>query len=145
MCSSDLDPALRFAIVLRHERPDGGFTCFLEPIAKTAPRVKTTKHIELALPPIVHGLVERDPVTLGQLADVLARREVDLIGPLREALQADIDEAGSTASADDKGTIILLHIPIRRNVEAEPDGVAHRTFLVPTDDLELGIACGASQ
>lgn len=45
------DPALRFAIVLRHERPDGGFTCFLEPIAKTAPRVKTTKHIELALPP----------------------------------------------------------------------------------------------
>lgn len=137
------DPALRFAIVLRHERPDGGFTCFMEPIAKTAPRVKTTKHIELALPPIVHGLVERDPVTLGQLADVLARREVDLIGPLREALQADIDEAGTTASADDKGTIILLHIPIRRSVDAEPDGVAHRAFLVPIGGLELGIACGA--
>ncbi|EPK8809781.1 Mov34/MPN/PAD-1 family protein [Pseudomonas aeruginosa] len=91
----------------------------------------------------MHGLVERDPVTLGQLADVLARREVDLIGPLREALQADIDEAGTTASADDKGTIILLHIPIRRSVDAEPDGVAHRAFLVPIGGLELGIACGA--
>ena len=42
-----------------------------------------------------------------------------------------------------RGTIILLHIPIRRSVEAEPDGVAHRAFLVPIGGLELGIACGA--
>ena len=137
------NPALRFVVALRQERPDDGFTCFLEPIAKGTPQVKTAAHIELTLPPIVHGFVERDPVTLGQLADLLARRNVDLIGPLRATLQADVGEVGAAASADDKATVILLHIPIRRNTDAELDGVTHRAFLVPVAAFELGVATGA--
>jgi len=137
------DPARRFVIALRQERPDQGFTCFLEPISKDTSKAKTNAHIELTLRPIVHGFVERDPATLGQLADLLSRREVDLIAPLRAGLQEGVGETGSPASAHDKGTVILLHIPIRRNADAEPDGVMHRAFLVPIGALELGVATGA--
>jgi integrative and conjugative element protein (TIGR02256 family) len=97
----------------------------------------------LTLPAIVHGFIERDPATLGQLADVLLRREVDLIAPLRAALQERVGESGEAATTDDKGTIILLHIPLCRAVDAEPDGISRRAFLVPIGALELGVATGA--
>lgn len=135
--------ALRFGVSLRQERPDQGITCFLEPVSQGTPQAKTATHIELTLPPIVHGFVERDPGTLGQLADLLAGRDVDLIAPLRAALQAGVGESGAAASSYDKMTVILLHIPIRRSATAEPDGVTHRAFLVPIGALELGVASGA--
>lgn len=137
------NPALRFVVVQRQERPDLGFTCFLEAVPKDTPKARTTAHVDLTLPPVVHGFIERDPVTLGQLADLLARREVDLIAPLRAALQERVGEAGVAATADDKGTVILLHIPMRRTADSEPDGISHRAFLAPIGALELGVATGA--
>lgn len=137
------NPALRFVVVQRQERPDQGFTCFLEAVPKDTPKLKTTSHIELTLSPIVHGFVEYDPVTLGQLADFLTHREVDLTAPLRAALQERVDEAGAVATADDNGTVILLHIPIRRASNAKPDSISHRAFLVPIGALELGVSTGA--
>jgi integrative and conjugative element protein (TIGR02256 family) len=137
------DPALRFVVVLRQERHDQGFTCFLESIPKNESKANTTAHIELMLPPIVHGFVERDPATLGELANLLSTREVDLIGPLRAALQECVGEAGVAGTADDKGAVILLHIPLRRHAAAEPDGISHRAFLVPLGAMELGVAAGA--
>jgi hypothetical protein len=136
-------PNLRFVVVLRQERPDGGFTCFLEPLSEATKKASATTHIELTLPPIVHGLVERDPATLGQLADLLQRRGVDLVNRLRTALQADVGEHGVAASANDKGTIILLHAPIKRSADVEPDLISHRAFLVQSSALELGAATGA--
>lgn len=137
------NPALRFEVVQRQERPDQGFTCFLEATPKDTPKAKTIAHIELTLPAVVHGFIEGDPVTLGQLADLLERREVDLISPLRAALQERVGEAGTAATADDKGTVILLHIPIRRAHDTKPDGIAHRAFLVSIGALELGVTTGA--
>jgi len=137
------NPALRFVVVQRDQRPDEGFTCFLEAIPTGAKKAKTTAHIELTLPAIVHGFVERDPLTLGQLADLLTRRGVDLLADLRTALQERVGETGAAASADDTSTVILLHIPIRRTADAEPDGISHRAFLAPIGALELGVAAGA--
>lgn len=137
------NPDQYFAVVRQQERPDGGFTCFLVPVAPDIPQAKTAKHIELVLPPIVHGFIERDPATLGQLADQMTRRNVDLISPLRTALQAGIGQTGAVASRNDTGTVILLHIPISRGVDAEPDGIIRRAFFVPLSALDLGIACGA--
>jgi len=137
------NPALRFVVVRGPERLDQGFTCFLEAIPKEGSKAKTAAHIELTLPPIVHGFVERDPATLGQLADLLSRREIDLISALRSVLQERVGEAGVAASADDKFAVILLHIPLRRTADAEADGVTHRAFLVPMGALELGVAMGA--
>jgi len=137
------NPGLRFVVVLRQERPNQGFTFFLEPRQCDASMIKETGHIELTLPPIVHGFVERDPATLGQLADLLSRRSVDLIAYLRTALQERVSESGALASENDKGTVILLHIPLQRNTDVEPDTVAHRAFLVPVGAMELGVSTGA--
>ncbi len=132
-----------FVVVRQQERPDGGFTCFLVPVATNIPQAKTAKHIELLLPSVVHGFIERDPATLGQLADLLTRRGVDLIGPLRTALQAGIGQTGAIASKNDQGTVVLLHIPISRAADVDPDRIARRAFFIPINSLELGVACGA--
>lgn len=135
-------PEVRFAIVQGIERPDHGFTCFLE-VSQNEKNTKTIAHVELNLPAIVHGFVERDPATLGELADLLARRGVSLIDPLRAALQERVGDQGVTVIGDDKGTIILLQIPIRRTVDAEPDRISHRAFLAPISALALGVVTGA--
>jgi len=132
-----------FVVVRQPERPDGGFTCFLVPVESNIPQTKTAKHIELLLPSVVHGFIERDPATLGQLADLLTRRGVDLISPLRTALQAGIGQAGVIASKNDQGTVILLHLPISRAADVAPDRIARRAFFIPINSLELGVACGA--
>lgn len=137
------DPTQRFRVTLQQVRPDLGFTCFLEPISNGMPNAKTVTHIELMLPSIVHGFVERDPVTLGELSDLLAQRGVDFIASLREQLRGSVGENGATTSENDTATIILLHVPIRRNSDVEPDGITHRAFVVPVAALELGVATGA--
>ena len=79
----------------------------------------------------------------GNWRDLLERHDVDLITPLRAALQARVGKAGAVASDDDRGTVILLQIPIRRDADAEPVGVTRRAFLVQAHALELGVAVGA--
>jgi integrative and conjugative element protein (TIGR02256 family) len=134
----------RFVIARGPERRDGGFTCFLEAIPKDAASgAGTAAPIEVVLPPIVHGFVERDPATLGQLADTLSRREIDLLPALRTVLQARVGDKGAVASGDDKYTVILLHIPISRAEGAEPVSATHRAFVVLAGGLELGVAVGA--
>lgn len=134
----------RFVIARGPERPDEGFTCFLEAIPKDAAvKTGTTAPIELTLPPIVHGFVERDPATLGQLADILSRRGIELLPTLRATLQARVGNKGVAASADDKFTIVLLHIPLCRAEDEHPVGMTHRAFVMLAGGLELGVATGA--
>lgn len=133
-----------FVIARGPERPDGGFTCFLKAIPKNAALASgATAPIELVLPPIVHGFVERDPTTLGQLADLLSRRGIELLPILRASLQARVGDKGAAASADGTSTVILLHIPLCRTEGEEPVGMTHRAFVLLTDGLELGVATGA--
>lgn len=138
------DPSLRFMIARGAERADGGFTWFMEPIPRNAAqKVGTAAPIELQLAPVVHGFVERDPQTLGQLADILAKRGTNLVPALHDALQLRAGDAGTPASADDKFTVILLHIPVLRTGGTDPVAVSHRAFVVLTGALELGVAIGA--
>ena len=138
------DPSLRFVIARGAERADSGFTCFMEAILKDAAhKTGTAAPIELQLAPVVHGFVERDPQTLGQLADILARRGTELVPALHAALQLRAGDAGTPISADDKFTVILLHIPVSRTEGADPVAVSHRAFVVLTGALELGVAIGA--
>lgn len=136
------DPSVRFVIVRGEERPDGGFTCSLEAVGKLRPHAKTVEHIELTLSPMVHGFVERDPSTLGELADALAGRGLDLVDALTKELHAKVG-AGTAASAGDNATLILLHIPIRRDAAAEPSSMTRRAFFVLSGHLKLGVALGA--
>lgn len=136
------NPDQQFSVIRQQARPDEGFTCFLVPASAAHQQTKTVKHIELILPPIVHGFVESDPVTLGQLSDLLKRRHVDLIGQLRNALQADVGQEGAVASSNNLSTVILLHIPIIRSAGADLDKVIYRAFFLPVNSLKLGVTFG---
>lgn len=135
---------VRFILARGPDRPNGGFTSFLEAVPRDAPvQADAAAPIELTLLPIVHGFIERDPANLGQLADILARRGVELLPILSTALQVRVGAKGAVASAEDKWTVILLHIPVRRTDGEEAVGVTHRAFLTPMGGLELGVATGA--
>lgn len=130
-------------VVLRSEsRPDGGVTCFLRPAAE-ADRASTVTPIELTTDPVTQGHVERDPGTLGELAEILASRGTDFLASLKVAVQACVGEEGVAEGTDDPFTLILLHIPVRRTPEAAPETSSIRAFMLQTGLLRLGEAVGA--
>lgn len=134
----------RFVVRRGQERPDKGETYFLIPMSSNGgSKEATVAPIELTLPPILHGHIERDPATLGELADVLTARGIDILSALREAVEGRVDERGVAVSADDTFSVIVLHIPIVRAELAEPERVARRAFLVPAGPLQLGVSTGA--
>lgn len=124
-------------------RPDQGLTCFVEAIPQGVQSKTTTlAHISLTLPPIVHGFVERDPQTLGQLADLMAGRGVDIVPMLQTELRHRVGEKGIAESADDTFAVILLHIPVSRTAGTPPERTSHRAFVVPVGAMKLGVAMG---
>lgn len=137
------DPDSRFVIARGQDRRDKGFTCFLNVLPQGHPVNGSVTHIELTLPPVVHGFVERDPITLGQLAEMLLSRNTDLLSVLKTELQGQVDELGLPVPPENQCTIILLHIPLCRTAGAEPETIARRALLVPLGALSLGVATGA--
>jgi integrative and conjugative element protein (TIGR02256 family) len=134
----------QFVVSVGVARPDHGMTFSLHGLPnKASPQKGQATPIELNLPPVVHGFVERDPATLGELADLLDGRGIDLIATIRRNLQERVDEKGATVTPDEQITILLLHIPICRFEGGEPDGVSHRAFLLLKNSLLLGEVVGA--
>ena len=138
------DANCRLAVARGPSRPDSGFTCFLKAIPSGG-RVPegAAAHIELSLPPIVQGFVERDPTTLGELVELLADRGVDLLTPLKTALGDGVGTDGVPVGAPETFVVVILHIPITRAVGANPDRTAHRAFLMLSGIRKLGVATGA--
>ena len=131
-------------IVAKRERPDGGITHFLIPKQSIgAERPSTAILIDVTLPPILGAAVEVDPVTLGQLADLLSARNVDLLPLLTPKLRELVNEYGAPVRSDNPLTIILLHIPIWRDPNGEPEKTSHRAFALTSNPLEVGRATGA--
>ena len=122
-------------------RPGTGETFFLEgSVERKADR--TASVINLTLPAVVQGRVESDVGTLGQLADALASRGIDLLDELTRIVQNRVGE-GIEVSKDDPNTVLLIHIPVTR-AEGEPHSrVAHRAYFVTAGVLKLGAAMGA--
>jgi integrative and conjugative element protein (TIGR02256 family) len=132
----------KLVITSSSERPDGGFTFFLQAIVNANMNNGSTTYIELNLHPIIHGTVEHDPSTLGELADILSNRQVDLIAELKLALCELVSPNGDSQSKNDKTTIILLRIPICRALDSEPEGTIYSAFLIPIGALEFGVSVG---
>lgn len=131
----------RFTIAKGAERPDGGITMFVEAPVASASKASTVAYIELTLPPIVQGFVERDPPTLGVLADILTGRGVDLLSALQTTLQQRVGSGGVVS--DDPFTIVLLHIPVCRSEGSPPERISCRAFIMPNGAMKLGVATGA--
>lgn len=134
----------RLIIVRGPERPDGGMTCFLESIQKDGqPPNGTVQFIECTLPPIVHGHIESNPSTLGELATLLQRRGIDFLHVLQEKVRLNVGEKGEPESADDMLSIIVLHVPVTRAEDSKFERVTHRAFMVKLGAFKLGLMTGA--
>jgi integrative and conjugative element protein (TIGR02256 family) len=136
-------PAQRFCVRLGPKRPNDGVTFFVVPAPDDVkPEKGTVAPINLTLPPILHGRVERDPTTLGELADALSARGVDVLTMLQEVVLTRVGAQGADAAADDPFTVVLLHVPIIRVAGADPERIAHRAFLLNIGPLRLGESMG---
>lgn len=125
-----------------NERTDGGLTHYLLPTIPDR-KVTTALLIEVNLPSILHGSVEVDPVTLGQLADLLTVRQVDLLPLLQNEFRSLVDANGKPVRRGKPFTIILLHIPICREEGSAPESTGQRAFLLSDDPFDLGVLTGA--
>jgi hypothetical protein len=99
--------------------------------------------IELTVNSVLHGHIERSPRTLGGLADVLLSRGADLVAGLKSKIEARLTDQGITKSADEKFTIILLYVPIVRELGTDPERYLTIGFYIPVGTLTLGEQIGA--
>lgn len=134
----------RLVVTQGDERPDGGKTFFLrEALGGSPNQPGSAALINCLMPPVVNGLVERDPQTLGELVDVLTGRGVDVLQHLRQVVEADIGEAGVPVSNEENLVVLFLTIPIVRAEGGETERFTHRAFLLLGGRGKLGVAIGA--
>lgn len=137
-------PGVKLAVARSKPRPDGGGTFFLRPAGEVSNQpAGSASLIELTLPPVVQGFVERDPATLGGLADMLSQRGVQMVPPLITALSEGVGSAGVPAGSAESFVVIVVHIPIVRGTGGEVQKVSRRAFLVLGGVRELGVKTGA--
>lgn len=135
---------MKMAVVRSKTRPDGGETFFLRPVGGGGNQpAGSASLVELTLPNVVQGFVERDPGTLGGLADMLSQRGVQLLPPLIAALSYGVGSAGVPAGAAESFVVIVAHIPLVREAGGAVQQVSRRAFLVVGDVRELGVKTGA--
>lgn len=133
----------RFRIWRGPERPDGTATFFIGEAAKDGAAGRGIVPVEVTSPPVLHGQVEQDPATLGQLMDLLQVRGIDVLTTLKATIQEGVGTAGTPAKSDESFSVILLHVPMQRSSEAGPERIALRAFLLQSGALRLGEALGA--
>lgn len=135
---------VKMAVARSKPRPDGGGTFFLRPVGDGGSKTTgSASLIEVTLPPVVQGFVERDPDTLGGLADMLSQRGVQLLPPLIAALSDGVGSAGVSAGTPETFVVIVVHIPLVRETGRAVQQVSRRAFLVLGDVRELGVKTGA--
>jgi integrative and conjugative element protein (TIGR02256 family) len=136
------NPVPAFEIFAGPNRESGGRTFFLEERPPASENSPSLSLVQLQLPAVVHGRIEPDPPTLGQLADMLKTRGVDLFQALQDAIHARVGADGTPASQDATGTVILLHMGISREAGLPPEKFARRAYHVPHGLLKLGVLTG---
>lgn len=96
--------------------------------------------IELKLPPIEHGVIERESRTLKGLAATLSRRDVDLIQMIVDRFRALVASDGGRLE-EGASTILLLNIPITRDGKEEK--VQRRAYWIGKHWLQIAHDVGA--
>lgn len=134
------DNKTKFWVVRGPERPGKGDTFFLEGSAERKAE-RTASLVSLTLPAVVHGRVESDFGTIGQLADGLSARGVHLLNELTREIEARVG-AGIAVGQDEPATVLLMRVPIVRAEGEPPSKIAHRAYFLNTGMLKLGAAMG---
>lgn len=135
------DKDVQFWVARGPGRPGSGETFLLEGSAERKAD-RTASIINLTLPAVVQGRVESDFGTLGQLADALTGRGIDIHDALTREVQNRVGD-GIDVNKDDPKTILLMHIPVTRADGVPPSRTAHRAYIVNSGALKLGVGMGA--
>ncbi|MBI4996669.1 MAG: Mov34/MPN/PAD-1 family protein [Rhodocyclales bacterium] len=134
------DNKAKFWVARGPERPRKECTFFLEGSAERKAE-RTASLVSLTLPAVVHGRVETDFGTLGQLADALSARGIHLLNALTSEIEARVG-AGIEVGQDEPATVLLMRVPIVRAEGEPPSKIAHRAYFLNTGMLKLGAAMG---
>lgn len=129
--------ASSFSLGCGETRFDNCITFFLEKSVDVQGG-KLANIVVIDLPPVVHGNIERPSETLGQLAETLGNRKVDLIQRLKTEISKQVPPLGIEKSKDTDRTVIILHIPLCRAQDAAPDYIQHKAFVLLQGILKLG-------
>ena len=132
----------QLVIFYGESRPNGNRTYFLRALPKGAPEKGVVRYIRIFSYPIAQGTIERVPTTLGDLAEILSARGVDILPQLKKSLRLNIGSDGVQESMDEDLTIILLHVPITRE-DGKVYGATEKAFAVKYGPSKLGLLTGA--
>lgn len=107
--------------------------------------LKAGKHGYIALPlqgnPQVHGIVNKLPLNVAELSDLLATVGIDLLSELRQALQGfQIDSLLKTVAASQ--LLLLLSLPKKRSDSSPPESDELWAFILGDSILQTGIETG---
>lgn len=136
------DATQHFVLAKEEVRPGGKRTLFLLPAVNDA-SVSAATLVEITLPTVVHGRIEGSVVTLGQLADAMSSRGVDLLSPLNAALQQRVGARGQLKEEGGSFALILLHIPIATQVGGTVERTQRRAYVILGSMNVLGEETGA--
>jgi len=125
-------------VIRRPDRPDKGLTCFLLPLSQENREDRDVDFIALNLPAVTHSATQSNPNDLGELADLLMAKEINLIAQLKQEIEKCLPQAGVAKSKSATKTILLLNIPIQRDETSPPERMFRRAFFVRKGKLELG-------
>lgn len=90
--------------------------------------------------PVVHGIIEKNPETLGGLSAYLSRKGVDFWGLLKSYVEDLVPSRGVPLDHDSDYTIVIIRIPICREEGLTPDRFEHKAFMVLKGLLQLGVS-----
>lgn len=131
----------KFELIRCEEHTGGGNTYVLSQVA--ASTSEAAEPIQITLPPIVHGIIEDTPSTIGDFAGLLTRRGADLLGLVREQIAGRLSEKGATLPTGGLYTILITRTPMQRSANEAPSAIHNRAFIIFEPFLEVGRRVGA--
>ncbi|WDT80494.1 MAG: ThiF family adenylyltransferase [Candidatus Manganitrophus sp.] len=128
------------------ERSVGGFKIirglFIRKDQAQANQLPEINLLTLSLPPVVHSGPQPFPNTLGQVHDQFSKRGAAFFDLLCNLIREKA--AGQGLDRRPLGRcLLLLHTPLKRTPDSEPERYESRAFLLPNDLTTLGESIGA--
>lgn len=104
-------------------------------------KINRIEVIELELSPVIHGTIDLFPETLGQVHDQIERRGGEFISKLKGIIKEKATPNGLFCDPQTR-CLLFFSIPVKRNIEAEPESLEVRAYLMKQDIAKLGADIG---
>ena len=98
--------------------------------------------IMLNLPAVVHGLIEKEPWTLGELNDQIVIHGANIYDLLCTEIRNMTSDKGVCKDKINTFTLIIVNIPLCRIKDAPPEFTITKAFFLESNFVVLGEACG---